>query len=193
MNNDIFEDSSSDSELSDSEYFNKSTKDTVDHDSFLEFVKQNSTELNMNFVREFLDIVRTAEVLEDEEQFCISGVIICKWLEIDRLSNLIKSLKLKDDFFEENEDYIIEKIPTRKIKGPKFIKTPFLTVNCFKELCFLYNSKKSKQIRSYYIQMEKLLRNLKDKKLELLEQKIKTQENNKRRNYIKKRAIVYFF
>jgi|LakMenEpi03Aug12_release.lakeMendotaPanAssembly.Ray.scaffolds.fasta_scaffold541803_2 phage anti-repressor protein len=80
---------------------------------------------------------------------------VVKWLGV--VKNNLKRL-LKDNF-NIIDDYTEEKILIKNNKrGANYVSKIMLTPDCFKELCMLSQSEKAKDIRKYYIIVERLLR-----------------------------------
>lgn len=70
-----------------------------------------------------------------------------------------KNLKrVLENNFEENYDYTIEKIYVKRKVGASMKEKILLTQNCFKELCMISQSKRAKEVRKYFIEMEKLIK-----------------------------------
>lgn len=91
-----------------------------------------------------------------ENEISIDFVVVCKWLKVrkDHLKRLLISK------FDENYDYVIEKA-TKKHKnanGSAPIEKIMITPNCFKELCMISQTAKAKEVRKYFIEMEKLVK-----------------------------------
>ena len=61
--------------------------------------------------------------------------------------------------FEKNYDYIEEKITktSGKTKANRYSEIK-ITPQCFKELCMLSQTKKAKDVRKYFLEIEKLVR-----------------------------------
>ena len=74
-------------------------------------------------------------------------------------------------------DYIIEFDKNNKIsKSNK--ENILLTPDCFKRLCLLSRTKKAEEVRTYFIEIEKLLFNYKDYIIKALEKTVNILENN---------------
>jgi len=143
-----------------------------------DFLKQFST-IPHNFITDFFMIAK--EEYTDNE-LIIDLELVCKWLNI-RKDNLKKILITN---FEENFDYIIDTIKkkhtnTNKISIYDIIN---ITPNCFKEICMISQSQNAKQVRKYFLAMEKLIKiyfvNIKEemyKKIGILENNQKPKVN----------------
>jgi phage anti-repressor protein len=116
------------------------------------FLKQFST-IPHNFITDFFIIAK--EEYTDNE-IIINFDLVSKWLNI-RKDNLKKILI---NNFEEKFDYAIETIKkkhpnTNRISNYDEI---LITPNCLKELCMISQTSKAKEVRKYFIEMEKLIK-----------------------------------
>ena len=115
-----------------------------------EFLMTFST-LPKKFIKDFYMIAK--EKYTDNE-FIIDIELIVNWLNI-RKDNLKRVLTQN---FEEDYDYTIEKQYIKMKMGMKIKEEILLTPNCFKELCMISQSKRAKEVRKYFIEMEKLIK-----------------------------------
>ena len=78
---------------------------------------------------------------------------MCDWLEVrnDHLKRLLTK-------FDEGLDYIIEEKTKVKKNGGTHYHHILITPNCFKELCMISQTQRAKEVRRYFIEMEKLVR-----------------------------------
>jgi len=58
----------------------------------------------------------------------------------------------------QNYDYIIEYIVIKRDIGGSTREDTYISSNCFKELCMLSRTGKAKEVRKYFISMEKLVK-----------------------------------
>jgi phage anti-repressor protein len=150
-----------------------------------EFLKKYSL-LSNEFIDDFYDIYDFNET--DNNDFIINLEIIAKWL------GTIKG-KLKETLvnsYTQNIDWIIKKEKEGKIS--KFNKEIILlTPDCFKRLCLLSKTKKAEEIRTYYLELEKLINNYKNYIIEGLQNTIDILENNQKEipNLDKIKGTVY--
>ena len=102
--------------------------------------------------------------------------IITKWLE-SRKSRIKDTLL---NTYHLNIDYKISKEkPNSKIsKSNKEII--LLTPDCFKRLCLLSKTKKGEEVRTYFIELEKLINNYKNYIIDGLKSTVKVLENNQK-------------
>ena len=144
------------------------------------FLKQFST-LPHSFINDFFVIAK--EEYTDNE-IVIDFDVVCKWLNIRKDS--LKRVLIK--YFDNDFDY---KIITIKKKHETTNRTStydeiLITPNCLKELCMISQTAKAKEVRRYFIEMEKLIKRyfetIKEemyKKIGLLETNQKTKKNIK--------------
>ena len=101
--------------------------------------------------------------------------------------------KLKETLilsYNKNIDYIIKKEKTGKIsKSNKEII--LLTPDCFKRMCLLSRTKKAEEVRTYYLELEKLLNNYKDYIIEGLKKTVDILENNQKEIPKNIKGVVY--
>lgn len=117
-----------------------------------EFLYKFST-LPKKFIKDFF-IISKEEYYETD--IIINFDIICLWLDVrkDHLQRLLC------DNFEENYDYIFEKKQKKQINstGKTTYNEILITPNCFKELCMISQTSKAKEVRKYFIEMERLIK-----------------------------------
>lgn len=116
--------------------------------NILENLKKFST-LNNNFIDEFYDIHKN-----NMNDYSINIEVIAKWLNT-------KKGKLKETLLNTytiNIDYKISKEREGKIsKSNK--ELIMLTPECFKRLCLLSKTTKAEEVRTYFLELEKLISN----------------------------------
>ena len=79
---------------------------------------------------------------------------IFKWLQFSNKENALRTLK---NNFIENEHYKFVDIDEKKGgRGGHNKKTILVTVNTFKSMCFIASTSKAKEIRMYYLKLEKI-------------------------------------
>jgi phage anti-repressor protein len=114
------------------------------------FLKQFST-IPHEFITDFF-IIAKEEYYDNE--IIIDFDTVSKWLKVNKSDikkNLIKH-------FEENFDYTIEKINKKHNTGANIYYKILITPNCLKELCMISQTAKAKEVRKYFIEMEKLIK-----------------------------------
>ena len=118
--------------------------------------------------------------------FIINLEIISVWLES-------RKRKLKETLvksYNKNMDWIIRKEKDGKIsKSNKEII--LLTPDCFKRLCLLSRTKKAEEVRTYYLELEKLINNYKNYIIEGLQDTVNILENNQKEVSLKIKGTVY--
>lgn len=142
------------------------------------FLKKFST-IPHEFITDFYIIAK--EEYSDNDVI-IDLDVVCKWLKI--LKGNLKKILL--DNFEEGFDYTMKKKQKKQINstGRTTYHEILITPNCMKELCMISQSKKAKEVRKYFISLEKLIKkyfqDIKDlmyKKIGLLEKNQKSKTN----------------
>ncbi len=137
-----------------------------------DFLKKYST-LSNEFINDFYKIYDFNEY--NNNDFIINLDLISFWLET-RKSKLKETLL---NSYNLNIDYKISKEKEGKIsKSNKEII--LLTPDCFKRLCLLSRTKKAEQIRTYYLELEKLINNYKNYIIEALQNTVNLLENNQK-------------
>jgi len=150
---------------------------------FRDFLKKFST-LNNDFIDDFYNIYDPDKNILDD--FPINIEIVYKWLNS-------KKGKLKETLintYTKNIDYKISKEKSGKIsKSNKEII--LMTPDCFKRLCLLSKTNKAEEVRTYFIELEKLILNYKNYIIEGLNKTINILENNQKEIPQKIKGTVY--
>ena len=137
-----------------------------------DFLKKYST-LSNEFIDDFYKIYDFNNY--DNNNFIINLEIISKWLNSEK-GKLKKTLI---NSYNQDIDYKISKEKEGKIsKSNKEII--LLTPDCFKRLCLLSRTKKAEQVRTYYLELEKLINNYKNYIIEALQNTVNLLENNQK-------------
>jgi phage anti-repressor protein len=151
----------------------------------IDFLKRY-TNIDHNFIEDFYVFY---DENKSEYDFVINIETIAKWLNVKKfhLKELLKVNFIKD------KDYIETKIINKKQgKGGHNKLNVMLTYDCFKMLCMISRSEKSKQIREYYIEIEKHLFKYREEIIESLHEKIGIKYSNKKiMEENKKEHIIY--
>jgi phage anti-repressor protein len=152
--------------------------------SLKEFLKKYST-LSNDFINDFYAIYDFNE--HDNNDFIINIDIVAKWLGS-------KKGKIKETLvntYNVNIDYKISKEkPNHKIsKSNKEII--LMTPDCFKRLCLLSKTKKGEEVRTYFIELEKLINNYKNYIIEGLKSTVKILENNQKPIPSNIKGVIY--
>ena len=147
------------------------------------FLKKFST-LNNDFIDDFYNIYDPDEnILND---FPINIETITKWINS-------KKSRLKETLintYTKNIDYKITKEKEGKIsKSNKEII--MLTPDCFKRLCLLSKTNKAEEVRTYFLELEKIIGHYKNYIIDGLKKTIQILENNTKEISQKIKGTVY--
>ncbi len=98
-------------------------------------------------------------------------------------------------YFTEDYDYTIEilKVDNKQWRGSHNVEKIMLTSDCFKELCMLSQTAKAKEVRKYYLSIEKLIKKYHTYIEEKLYEKINLLETNQKPKTDIKGGVIYFF
>lgn len=89
-------------------------------------------------------------------------------------------------YYTENYDYSITTVSNRE-------DIIMITPDCFKSLCMMSQTPKAKEVRQYFLSVEKLIRKYHIYIEEKLRDKIKLLETNQKPKCDNKSGIIYFF
>ena len=103
-----------------------------------------------------------------------------------RKDNLKKTLIAS---YIKNIDYKIKKIKSNIPGKPK--EEILITSDCCKRLCMLSKTQKAEEVRTYFIEIEKLVNKYKNYIIEALNKKIDILENNQKPISDTKSGIIY--
>ena len=147
------------------------------------FLKKFST-LNNDFIDDFYNIYDIDK--NHINDYPINIEIIAKWLNTQK--GKLKETLLNT--YTKNIDYKISKEKEGKIsKSNKEII--MLTPDCFKRLCLLSRTKKAEEVRTYFLELEKLIGNYKDYIIDGLKNTINILENNQKEPLQKINGTIY--
>lgn len=132
------------------------------------FLKKYSSISNV-FIDDFFSLY-TSESTDTD--LIINFDKLVDWLNM-RKDNLKKTLILS---YIKNIDYKISKIKSNTAGKPK--EKIMITSDCCKRLCMLSKTKKAEEVRTYFIEIEKLLNKYKNYIIDALNTKIGILENN---------------
>lgn len=151
------------------------------------FLKKFSSVPN-GFIDDFFYISKETY---DDNEFSIDINIVIKWLDV-RKDNL-KRLLVNN--FTQDLDYIIDTIKKINInsRGASYVENIWLTPDCFKELCMLSQSFNAKEVRKYYLSIEKLLRQYNHYIQERMYKKINLLTTNQKPKLDIHGGLIYFF
>lgn len=146
------------------------------------FLAQFST-IPIEFVRDFYAITKE----ERETDIIIEFDVVCNWLNI-RKDHLKKILI---DNFEEHYDYTKKRKKKSHAHGGTTYEKIKITPDCFKELCMISNSPKAKEVRKYFIELEKLIKRYYETIKEAMYKKIGYLETNQKPKYNIDSGVIY--
>lgn len=149
-----------------------------------EFLKKYSTISNY-FIDEFLNFYRPNTL---NNEFVINLDKIAEWL--GTLKGALKDTLVKS--YKKNIDYKIES-NVKKTHGGQNREDIFLTTEAFKRLCMMSKTKKSEEVRLYFLEMENLIIKYKDYIIDGMEKKIQQLENNQKPKINPNKKIIYVF
>ena len=137
------------------------------------FLKKYST-LSDEFIDDFYAIYDFDE--SNVGDFVINLELVTKWLDV-RKNKLKKTLLTS---YEKNIDWVA----TKQKQGSKISKSNreiiMLTPDCFKRICLLSKTSKGEHVRTYYLELEKLINQYKDHIIKALEKTVNMLENNQK-------------
>ena len=149
--------------------------------SLQEFLKKYSS-ISNKFIDDFFSLYT---INTDDTEFVINFDILVKWLGM-RKENLKKTLVSS---YVKNIDYKIKKIKSDTPGKPK--EDIMITADCFKRLCMLSRTKKAEEVRTYFIEIEKLMNKYKNYIIEALNNKVGVLENNQKPINNTKEGVIY--
>jgi len=150
-----------------------------------QFLKKFSN-LPIEFIEDFF-IIAKENYLDNE--IIINFDIIVKWLETRK--DDLKKLLINN--FENKYDYIITKKEKNitTYKGKTKYEEILITPDCFKELCMISQTKKAKEVRKYFLVLEKLIKKYNDDIKEKLYDEIGLLKNNQKPKVDIKGGVIY--
>jgi phage anti-repressor protein len=136
-----------------------------------EFLIEN-TNINKEFIRDFFGIQKD-EKYNEYKPFTIDLDIVTYWLKSTKgvLKSTLKHTYIKNLDYILLEDNLKQDNDTHGGHNKELI---LLTSECFKNLCMASRTKNSKLVRSYYIELEKLVDKYKDVIIKTMKKEIKT-------------------
>jgi phage anti-repressor protein len=136
------------------------------------FIKEYTT-LPEKFINDFFFITNKSH---NETDIIIKFDIVVSWLKTDK--NDLKKVLVKH--FEENYDYTIKKLTKKHgAKTNNYIDIK-ISSSCFKELCMISQTAKAKEVRKYYLELEKIVKKYNKLIEESLYEKIGLLKENKK-------------
>lgn len=148
------------------------------------FLRTYST-IPKKFIDDFFII--TKESYGDTE-IIIDFDTVCEWLDT-RKDNL-KEILIKK--FEENYDYSITKLTKKSDKtSANRYHDIKISPQCFKELCMISQTSKAKEVRKYFLEMEKLIKKYHQDIHDIMLKKIGLLEGNQKPKCDIKGGVIY--
>ena len=145
------------------------------------FLKKYSS-ISNKFIDDFLSLY-TINTYNDD--LIINFDTLIKWLKI-RKDSLKRTLI---ETYIKNVDYKIKKIKSTTAGKPR--EEIMLTSDCCKRLCMLSKTIKAEEVRTYFIEIEKLMDKYKKYIIEGLTNKIDILENNQKPISDTKSGVIY--
>ena len=146
-----------------------------------DFLKKYSS-ISNSFIDDFFSLY-TVDTSDDD--LVIDFDTLVNWLNM-RKDNLKKTLVAS---YIKKVDYKIIKVKLQTAGQPK--EKIMITSDCCKRLCMLSKTKKAEGVRTYFIEVEKLLNKYKNYVIESLNKKIGILENNMKPIPNNKGGIIY--
>jgi len=148
--------------------------------------------IDTKFIKDFFGFQKKL-LYKSYEPFTINLDDIAFWL--DAVKGNLKSTLI--DSYSKISDYKIIKNsafgkPEAKVGGQNK-ELILVTPDCFKMLCMRSNTKKSKQVQKYYIELEKLLDKYKNVIIDQQNKKIKILENDLKKQDLPEEGRCYIF
>ena len=149
--------------------------------SLQDFLKKYSS-ISNKFIDDFFSLYT---IDSNDNDLIIDFDNLIKWLHI-RKDSLKRTLI---DTYIKNIDYKITKIKSSTAGKPK--ELILLTTDCCKRLCMLSKTVKAEEVRTYFIEIEKVMDKYKNYIIEGLNKQIDILKNNQKTVPDKKGGIIY--
>jgi phage anti-repressor protein len=148
------------------------------------FIKKHTT-LPEKFIKDFYFVTEKAH---SETDISIDFELIAKWL--DTRKDTLKEVLVKK--FEKDYDYSLKKL-TKSTGGKtnNYIEIK-ITSSCFKELCMISQTEKAKQVRKYFLEMEKIVKRYHEIIQEKLNEELGLLKKNQKPKLKKKQGGVVY-
>jgi phage anti-repressor protein len=145
-----------------------------------DFLKKYSS-ISTKFIDDFFSLY----TINSDDDLIINFDNLVNWLQM-RKDNLKKTLI---DSYIKNVDYKITKIKSNTAGKPK--EEILITSSCCKRLCMMSKTKKAEEVRTYFIEIEKLMNKYKNYIIDALDKKVGILENNQKPIPNNKSGIIY--
>jgi superfamily II DNA or RNA helicase/phage anti-repressor protein len=161
---------------------NNLTNNLINYDdNLINYIKQFNI-IPSTFIDTFFSLY-TTETTENDLIINFDNLVV--WLNM-RKDNLKKTLIAT---YIKNIDYKIKKIKSTTPGKPK--EEIMITADCCKRLCMLSKTKKAEEVRTYFIEIEKLMNKYKNYIIEALNKQVGVLENNQKPIPNNKGGIIY--
>ena len=149
-----------------------------------EFIKKHST-LPAKFIEDFYFMTEKAY---NETDISIDFELVHLWLATRK--DTLKEVLIRK--FEEDYDYTLKKLTKKSGKTTNNYIEIKITPACFKELCMISQTEKAKQVRKYFLEMEKIVKRY----YEIIQEKLNEElgllkKNQKPKLKRKKGGVIY--
>ena len=145
------------------------------------FLKKYSS-ISNTFIDDFFSLYTSETTFND---LVINFDNLLKWLNI-RKDSLKRTLI---ETYIKNIDYKIKKVASKTPGKPR--EEIMITADCCKRLCMLSKTKKAEEVRTYFIEVEKLMNKYKDYIIEALNKKVGILEYNQKKIPDYKGGVIY--
>ena len=159
-------------------------------EDFKTFLKKHSF-INNNFIDDFYNII-SDDYIDKFNEFLIDSEILRKWLQIKIKREFNDTIKRS---YKKDIDYKIEKIKKTlgSGSGGHNLEIITLTPEAAKKLCQSTKSVIGKDVRQYFIEIERVLYKYKNYIIEGLQTKNKQLENNQKTKINTSKKMIYVF
>jgi phage anti-repressor protein len=148
----------------------------------LQFFLKKYSSISNKFINDFFSLY-TIETNDTDIIINFDNLVI--WLDI-RKDSLKRTLI---DSYIINIDYQITKIKSTKAGKPK--EEILITSDCCKRLCMMSKTEKAEEVRTYFIEIEKLMNKYKNYIIEGLNERIQILENNQKTIIKPNNGVIY--
>ena len=145
------------------------------------FLKKYSS-ISNKFIDDFFSLYTSETTFND---LVINFDNLIKWLNI-RKDSLKRTLI---ETYIKNIDYKIKRVASNTPGKPR--EEIMITADCCKRLCMLSKTKKAEEVRTYFIEVEKLMNKYKNYIIEALNKKVGVLENNQKQVPDNKNGVIY--
>ncbi len=105
------------------------------------------------------DITVARNLVSSTDEFAVDFNLVWEWLGYSRKDSAKR--KFESSGFVEGQDFQVSHTKVENPEGGRPEEKMYLTVDCVKSFCMMANTEQGKQVRQYFIEAEKELRQLK--------------------------------